>query len=58
MQYCSGIRTVHDSCRVKLAKKVFCSVEAEVISRRQKISRKEAYFGGLASHLDLLTTAE
>lgn len=39
-------------------RKSFCSMETEVISHRGKISRKEAYFGGLASHWDLLTAAE
>ena len=39
-------------------RKSFCSMETEVISHRGKIRRKEAYFGGLASHWDLLTTAE
>lgn len=39
-------------------RKSFCSTETEVVSHRGKISRKEAYFGGLASHWDLLTAAE
>lgn len=39
-------------------RKSFCSMETEVISHRGKISRKEAYFGGLVSHWDLLTAGE
>lgn len=48
--------TIH--AELSSPRKTFCSIETEVISHRGKISRKEAYLGGLASHWDLLTTAE
>ena len=53
----SEFKGVHDPFRVKLAEG-FCSRENEVISPRGKISRKDAYLGGLGSHWDLLTPAE